>query len=139
MKFNIYFKLSLFNWIWIAVKCCLSWTKEFSTFCQMFIITFICVQIYLSQRHVFVEAYVSSIQELLCLSWSSKDPHPIFQIFQIWSNAAYIHFDSVFNLQYRTRQYFCMHFIENACMHKFLQKVYKVLQITVRPNMCYIF
>ena len=30
-------------------------------------------------------------------------------------------FDSVFNLQNRTRQYFCMNYIDNACMHKFLQ------------------
>ena len=31
------------------------------------------------------------------------------------------HFDSVFNIQNRTRQCFCMNYIDHACMHKFLQ------------------
>ena len=33
----------------------------------------------------------------------------------------HIHFHSVFNIKNRTRQYFCMNCIDNACMFKFLQ------------------
>ena len=33
----------------------------------------------------------------------------------------HFHFHSVFNIQNRTRQYFCMNYIDNACMYKFLQ------------------
>ena len=32
----------------------------------------------------------------------------------------HFHFDSVFNVENRIRQYFCMAYIDNACMHKFL-------------------
>ena len=32
-----------------------------------------------------------------------------------------IHFHSVFNIKNKTRQYFCMNYIGNACMYKFLQ------------------
>ena len=87
---------------------------------------------------------------LVCLGWTSSPsfvssvrsssvypgllptyiPSHFFQIFQIWSYAAYIHytfinhfhFDSVFNLQNRTRQYFCMNYI-HACTSFF-----KILQ-----------
>ena len=53
----------------------------------------------------------------------------------------HFHFHSVFNIQNRTRQYFCMNYIDNACIYKFLQDstIYKVLKISLRPNRCYIF
>ena len=39
-------------------------------------------------------------------------------------------YDSVFNLHNKTKQYFCMNYIDHACMHKFSNSW---------PNMCYIF
>ena len=33
----------------------------------------------------------------------------------------HFHFHSVFYIRNRTRQYFCMNYIDNACMYKFLQ------------------
>ena len=51
------------------------------------------------------------------------------------------HFDSVFKIQNRTRQCFCIDYIDHACRMQapISSKFYKVLQISVRPNMCYIF
>ena len=55
----------------------------------------------------------------LCLSLLRTHGRPLLQNFQIWSNAAYtlinhFHFDSVFNEQKRTRQCFCMNYIDNG-------------------------
>ena len=48
---------------------------------------------------------------------------PFFSLEQSCLNTfiIYFHFHSVFNIQNRTRQYFCMNYIDNACMYKFLQ------------------
>ena len=45
----------------------------------------------------------------------------------------------MFNIQNRARQHFCMNYIDNACMHKCFRNstIYKVFQISVRPNMLY--
>ena len=71
--------------------------------------------------------------------------HPLFQICQIWSNTAnicafviHIHFYSVFNLQNRTRQFFCMNYIDNACMHKFIQNSTRFFRFLQDPT-CAIF
>ena len=77
---------------------------------------------------------------IMCVSSvSSFSVHPCLlhtqTLFQMWSNAVYIynvyhtiinhfHFNSVFNIQNRTRQYFCMNYIDHACMHK------QILQIS---------
>ena len=42
-----------------------------------------------------------------------------------------IHFYSVFNIQNRTRKYFCMNYIDNACMYKFLQDIYISLSLGI--------
>ena len=39
----------------------------------------------------------------------------------IYTFINHFHVDSVFNEQNKTRQYFCMNYIDNACMQKFLQ------------------
>ena len=50
------------------------------------------------------------------------------------------HFHSVFNIWNRTSQYFGMNDIDNARMHVHISsRFYKVLQISLRPKMCYIF
>jgi len=47
----------------------------------------------------------------------------------------HFHFHSVFNIQNRTRQYFCRNYIDDACMYKFRQDSTRFF----RPNMCYLF
>ena len=51
------------------------------------------------------------------------------------------HFDSVFKIQNRTRQCFCIDYIDHACRMQapISSKFYKVLQISLRSSMCYIF
>ena len=48
------------------------------------------------------------------------------------------HFHSVFNVQNRTRLYFCMNYIDNACMYKFLQDSTRFFRFVLDPT-CAIF
>ena len=59
--------------------------------------------------------------------------NPLFHI-HIWSNAAYIHSLITFTLIHRTRQYFCMNYIDHTCMHNFFQNSTRFFKF-----MCYIF
>ena len=66
---------------------------------------------------------------------------PRFQIFQIWSNSAYIQTLTTFTFiqcsMHRTEltmQYFCMNYIDNACMYKFLQHCKRFFKFCIKPN-----
>ena len=67
--------------------------------------------------------------------------NPLLQFFSDLEQCCphtFIHFDSVFNLQNRTRQYLCMNYIDIACMHKFLKKSTRFLKFLYNPT-CAIF
>ena len=64
---------------------------------------------------VFIMGYYISIYKLSFPNFSNLEQSCLYTFIN------HFHFHSVFNIQNRTRQYFCMNYIDNACMYKFLQ------------------